>query len=154
MLGWAITAHFGYLPEHPDTLEPAWIATNSRRPESLSFVTPVAYAINLFTLWSDRNTTLTFGIAAAAGVIVGAFVAARMRKEFRWETFAGVEDTANHMVGATLMGFGGVTALGCTIGQGVSGLSTLAVGSFLAVAGIVGGAFSALRYQTWRIETS
>ena len=154
MLGWVITAHFGYLPEHPDTLEPTWIATNSRRPESLSFVTPVAYAINLFTLWSDRNTTVTFGIAAAAGVIVGAFVAARMRKEFRWETFAGVEDTANHLVGATLMGFGGVTALGCTIGQGVSGLSTLAAGSFLAVAGIVGGAFSALRYQTWRIERS
>ncbi len=154
MLGWVITADFGYLPEHPDTLEPAWIATSSRRPESLSFVTPVAYTINLLTLWSDRNTTLTFGIAAAAGVIVGSFFAARMRKEFHWETFANVEDTANHLVGAVLMGFGGVTALGCTIGQGISGLSTLAAGSFLAVAGIVGGAFSALRYQTWRIETS
>ena len=154
MLGWVITAHFGYLPEHPDTLEGAWIATNSRRPESLSFVTPVAFSINLLTLWSDHNTTVTFGIAAAAGVIAGSFFAALMRKEFRWEAFAGVEDTVNHLVGATLMGFGGVTALGCTIGQGVSGLSTLAAGSFLAVAGIVIGAFSALRYQTWRIEAS
>ncbi len=152
VLGWVVTAYLGYLPEHPDTLEPAWIATNSRRPESLSFVTPVAYAINLLTLWSDRNTTVSFGVAAAAGVVVGSFFAARTRKEFRWETFASVEDTANHLVGAALMGFGGVTALGCTIGQGISGLSTLAAGSLLAVAGIVGGAFSALRYQTWRIE--
>ena len=154
VLGWLITAYLGYLPEHPDSLEPAWIATNSRRPESLSFVTPVGYTLNLLTLWSDRNTTVTFGIAAAAGVIVGALVAALIRKEFRWETFAGVEDTANHLVGAVLMGFGGVTALGCTIGQGISGLSTLAVGSFLAVAGIIGGAFAALRYQTWRIDAS
>ncbi len=152
-LGWFITAYLGYLPEHPDTLEPAWIATNSRRPESLSFVAPLAYAINLLTLWSDRNTTVTFGIAAAAGVIAGSFVTALLRKEFRWETFAGVEDTANHLVGATLMGFGGVTALGCTIGQGISGLSTLAAGSFLAVAGIVAGALTALRYQVRRLES-
>ena len=154
VLGWLITAYLGYLPEHPDTLEATFIATNSRRPESLSFVTPVGYAINLLTLWSDSNTRVTFGIAAAAGVIVGALMSALIRKEFRWETFAGVEDTANHLVGAVLMGFGGVTALGCTIGQGISGLSTLAAGSFLAVAGIVGGAFAALRYQMWRIDAS
>lgn len=151
-LGWLITAYLGYLPEHPDSLEPAWIATNSRRPESLSFVTPVGHTLNLLMLWSDRNSTVTFGIAAAAGVVVGALAAALIRKEFRWESFAGVEDTANHLVGAVLMGFGGVTALGCTIGQGISGLSTLAAGSFLAVAGIVAGAFAALRYQSWRID--
>ena len=148
-LGWGVTAYFGYLPEHPDSLEPAWIATNSRRPESLSFVTPAGYTLNLLMLWSDRNTTVTFGIAAAAGVIVGAWLAALLRKEFHWESFASVEDTANHLVGAALMGFGGVTAFGCTIGQGISGLSTLAVGSFFAVGGIVVGAFAALRYQTW-----
>jgi hypothetical protein len=50
------------------------------------------------------------------------------------------------------MGFGGVTALGCTIGQGITGLSTLALGSFVALAGIVGGAVLALRYQAWRLE--
>lgn len=153
-LGWLVTAHLGYLPEHPDTLEPAWIATNSRRPESLSFVTPVAYGINLMTLWSDRNTTVTFGIATAGGVLMGAMASALIRKEFRWETFTDLEDTANHLAGAALMGFGGVTALGCTIGQGISGLSTLSLGSFLAVTGIVAGAWCALRYQTWRIENS
>ena len=43
------------------------------------------------------------------------------------------------------MGIGGVTAMGCTVGQGLSGLSTLALGSFIAVAGIVAGAVLALR---------
>ena len=58
----------------------------------------------------------------------------------------------NYLVGAALMGFGGVTALGCTIGQGLSGVSTLAVGSFLALAAIVAGAVLGIRYQAWRIE--
>jgi hypothetical protein len=50
------------------------------------------------------------------------------------------------------MGVGGVTAMGCTIGQGLSGVSTLALGSFIAFGGIVGGAVLALRYQMWRLE--
>ncbi len=73
-------------------------------------------------------------------------------RSFRWEGFAGTEDTANHLVGAVLMGVGGVTAMGCTIGQGLSGLSTLALGSFIAFGAIVAGAVLALRYQMWRLE--
>ena len=65
-----------------------------------------------------------------------------------------MEDTANHLVGAVLMGVGGVTAMGCTIGQGLSGVSTLALGSFIALAGIIGGALIGLRWQTWRAERS
>ena len=65
-----------------------------------------------------------------------------------------MEDTANHLVGALLMGVGGVTAMGCTIGQGLSGLSTLALGSFIAVACIMTGAVLALRWQVWRLERS
>lgn len=71
---------------------------------------------------------------------------------FRWEGFASVEDTANHLVGGLLMGVGGVTALGCTVGQGISGVSTLALGSFVALAAIVAGAVLALRWQARRIE--
>jgi uncharacterized membrane protein YedE/YeeE len=56
--------------------------------------------------------------------------------KFRWEGFANFRP-AQPVVGAVLMGFGGVTAVGCTVGQGLSGLSTLAMGSVLAVAGIV-----------------
>ena len=150
--GWYVTARIGFIAEHPNTLEPAWIATNSHRPESLSFIAPLAFGMELLSLWSDANTRLTFGVAAAAGVLVGAFVSAWRRHELRWETFPSVEDTANHFVGAAMMGFGGVTALGCTIGQGISGLSTLAANSILAVAGIVVGAVLAVRYQMWRMD--
>ena len=73
-------------------------------------------------------------------------------RSFRWEGFGGAEDTANHFVGGVLMGVGGVTALGCTIGQGLSGLSTLALGSLIALAAILGGGFAGVRYQAWRIE--
>ena len=67
-------------------------------------------------------------------------------------TIASIDDLRNQLVGAVLMGVGGVTAMGCTIGQGLSGVSTLALGSFIAFAGIVGGAVLALRYQVWRLE--
>ena len=71
-------------------------------------------------------------------------------RRFRWEGFASTEDLVNHIVGGVLMGFGGVTALGCTIGQGLTGISTLAIGSFIALASIVGGCIAALKYQYWR----
>ena len=58
----------------------------------------------------------------------------------------------NHLGGAVLMGFGGVTAMGCSIGQGISGLSMLSAGACIAVAGIVAGAWLALRWQSWKIE--
>jgi hypothetical protein len=56
------------------------------------------------------------------------------------------------MVGGVLMGFGGVTALGCTIGQGLTGISTLAIGSILAFAAIIAGSIACVRYQEWRLE--
>ncbi|HEV8689423.1 MAG TPA: YeeE/YedE thiosulfate transporter family protein, partial [Ideonella sp.] len=59
---------------------------------------------------------------------------------------------ANHLVGASLMGVGGVIALGCTVGQGLSGVSTLALGSLIALAAIIAGALLALRYQSWRLD--
>lgn len=61
-------------------------------------------------------------------------------------------DLRNHLIDAILMGVGGVTALGCTIGQGLSGISTLSLGSALALAGIVAGALAAFRYQSWRLD--
>jgi uncharacterized membrane protein YedE/YeeE len=73
-------------------------------------------------------------------------------KTFRWEGFTTTEDLVNHIVGGILMGFGGVTALGCTIGQGLSGVSTLALGSILAFFSIVAGCVAALKYQMWRLD--
>ncbi|HWH73566.1 MAG TPA: YeeE/YedE family protein [Methylibium sp.] len=149
---WWVTGALGHLAEHPETLEPAWLATGSHRPEALSFVAPAASLLELLTLWSDRSTTLSFGAATLLGVLVGAGATALLRREFRWEGFANPRDLAQHLIGAALMGLGGVLALGCSIGQGLSGLSLLAAGSFIAVAGIVAGALAALRYQAWVIE--
>jgi len=151
-LCWVLTGHIGYIPEHPQTLETTWMGTYSHRPEALSFSAPLAHTLGLLTLWSDRNNTVSFGVMVALGVLLGSTASALLRKEFRLESFRSVEDMGNHLAGGLLMGFGGVTAMGCSIGQGITGLSLLSAGSCLAVAGIVTGAWLALRFQTWRIE--
>jgi uncharacterized membrane protein YedE/YeeE len=150
--GWWVTGHLGHVAEHPVTLEETFVGTQGGRMESLTFVAPIAYAVDWFILFSDSSRVLTFGIASTVGVVLGSAAVALATKTFRWEGFASTEDTANHLVGAVLMGIGGVTALGCTVGQGLTGLSTLALGSFVAFGGIVAGAVAALRYQMWRLE--
>src|SRR6185437_13167239 len=127
--GWYVSGHLGYLAEDPQTLEEKFVATNSGRLESFSFVAPSAYLLELLLLWTDQSRVVTFGIAGVLGMLLGSAAMALVTRSFRWEGFASVEDTSNHVVGGVLMGFGGVTALGCTIGQGISGVSTLAVGS-------------------------
>ncbi len=149
---WWVSGRLGHLTEHPVTLEEVFLATNTQRMESLTFVAPMAYTVDWLILFSDKSKVLTIGIVTTLGVVVGSAVVAVMNRSFRWEGFGGSEDTANHVVGALLMGVGGVTAMGCTIGQGLSGVSTLAVGSFIALAGIIGGAVLALRYQVWRLD--
>jgi uncharacterized membrane protein YedE/YeeE len=149
---WWVSAHLGHVAEHPQTLEEAFLATNSGRAEALSFVSPIAYTLDWLMFFSDKSKVLTVGIVSVAGVIAGSFVMALVGRDFRWEGFGGTEDVANHLAGGLLMGVGGVTAMGCTIGQGLSGISTLSATSFVAVAGIVVGAIAAFRYQVWRIE--
>ena len=150
--GFYVSGHLGHLAEDPATLEEKFVATNSGRAESFSFVAPIAYLLELLVYWTDQSRVLTFGIAGVLGILVGSAAMSIATKSFRWEGFTTTEDLVNHVVGGILMGFGGVTALGCTIGQGLSGLSTLAIGSFLATAGIVVGCIAALHYQMWRIE--
>jgi uncharacterized membrane protein YedE/YeeE len=149
---WYVSGRLGYVTEDPNTLQEAFVATNSGRMESLSFVAPVAYTLDWLMFFSDKAKLLTIGIVSVAGVVVGSAAYALLTKSFRWEGFRDAGDTANHLVGAVLMGVGGVTALGCTIGQGLSGMSTLSLTSFVAVAAIIAGAVAALRYQVWRIE--
>jgi uncharacterized membrane protein YedE/YeeE len=150
--GWYVSGHLGYVAENPKTLEEAFVATNSGKAESFSFVAPVAYLFELLMLWSDQSRIVTFGIAGVLGMLTGSAAVALATRTFRWEGFASIEDLVNHMAGGVLMGFGGVTALGCTIGQGLTGISTLALGSCLALAGIIAGCVTALKYQYWRIE--
>ncbi|AGW91533.1 transporter [Ralstonia pickettii DTP0602] len=149
---WYVSGHLGYVSEDPNTLEELFVSTNSGRMESLSFVAPYAYTLDWLMMFSDKSKVLTIGIVSVFGVIAGAAVYALATRTFRWEGFGNAEDVANHMVGGILMGAGGVTALGCTVGQGLSGVSTLAIGSFIALGGILSGAVLAFRYQIWRLE--
>ena len=150
--GWYVSAHIGYLAEDPNTLQEAFVATNSSRPESYSFTSPVAYLLELLIFWTDKSKIMTFGVAGVLGMAAGAAAMALATKTFRWEGFNNTEDLVNHIVGGLLMGFGGVLALGCTIGQGLTGISTLAVGSILSFFAIVGGCVAAVKYQEWRID--
>ena len=143
-----LTGHIGFVAEHPETLEAAWLGTGSRRPEALTFTAPLANALDLLTFWSDKNTVATFGVLLAAGVLLGSFVSAKLRGDYRVETFKSSGELVNHLIGSVLMGFGGVTAMGCSIGQGVTGLSMLSAGAVLATGGIVLGAWAALRVQS------
>ena len=145
--GWYLSGHLGFLPEDPETLEPAFLATNSGRMESLSFVAPLAYTLDLLMLWTDKSRSVSLGIALSLGVVAGSLLAALLTRSFRIEGFRDAPDLARHLIGATLMGFGGVTALGCTIGQGLSGLSTLSLGAVLTVLAIAAGASLSIRVQ-------
>lgn len=142
--GWFVTGNIGFIAEDPLTLEPRFLATNTRSIESLTFVAPLAYWLDLLMLFSDKSRSLTFGIATVSGVAAGAFIHALASKSFRLEGFADRGDLARHLIGAALMGIGGVTAMGCTIGQGISGLSLMALGSLLATVSIVAGAWLGL----------
>jgi hypothetical protein len=150
---WWVAGRMGHVAEHPLTLQESYLgSTTGQYIEALSFVGPIAYTLDWLMFFSDRSKALTIGIVATLGMVVGSAAHALLTKSFHWEGFRGVEDTAKHMVGALLMGVGGVTALGCTIGQGLSGISTLSLGSFIALGAIIGGALLGLRYQIWRLE--
>lgn len=151
---WWVSGHLAYVAEHPETLEEAFLATNSGRMEALSFVSPVAYTVDWLMFFSDKSKLLTIGIVSVFGVVVGSAVYSLLSRSFRWEGFRDAEDTGNHLAGAVFMGVGGVTAMGCTIGQGLSGISTLSATSIVAVAAILAGCVAGLKYQIWRLERS
>jgi uncharacterized membrane protein YedE/YeeE len=148
--GWYVSGVIGHVAEDPQTLQEAFVRTNTGRMESFSFVSPLAYTLEYLMFWTDKSRVITYGIASAAGVIAGSAAYALATKTFRWEGFRDAEDTANHIVGGVLMGFGGITALGCTIGQGITGFSTLALGSIITFVCIVAGSAATMKYQYWR----
>ena len=110
---------------------------------SLTFVAPIAEA----QLWAMTGNGVWpgFGAALVVGTVLGAALSAVSAGRARIETFGQRDDMIRHVSGGVLMGFGGISALGCTVGQGMTGLATLALGSFLALLGIVLGAVLALR---------
>ncbi len=132
--GWYITGKLGF-----DEFEPV-------RLESYTFVSPVADNVNY--LMTFTGSTIGFGIAAVFGVVAGSFLYAMLSGNFRIETFSVREDMINHVIGAVMMGVGGVLSLGCTIGQGVTGMSTLALGSVITLASIIFGSALTMKVQS------
>lgn len=131
--GWYITGVVGF-----DEFEPV-------RLESYTFVAPVAENLNY--LMTYTGSAISFGIAAVFGMLVGSFIYAIVSGKFRTETFTSRSDMVAHIIGGVLMGFGGVIAFGCTVGQGITGMSTLAVGSIITTAAIIFGSAMTMKVQ-------
>ena len=119
-------------------------ADRAQNPMSLSYVRPSGDFLE-YLMRFTADVIPTFGVATVIGALVGAFVAAKSMGRFQLTTFADTGDTLRNLGGAALMGIGGVLALGCTVGQGITGLSTLAVGSLITFVMIVVGGIVGLK---------
>lgn len=136
--GWYVTGHLGY-----DDFDPVTV-------ESLTFIAPLGDTIQYLML--STGISLQFGVTVVTGVLAGALGMSLAGGDFQLQGFATPRRMARYIIGGLLMGVGGALAMGCSIGQGLSGMSTLALPSFLAVTGILLGAWlglkSALRPST------
>ncbi|WP_426610260.1 YeeE/YedE family protein [Bradyrhizobium sp. McL0616] len=129
--GWFVTGYLG-----ADDFNPVPVT-------SLTFIAPIADALQYAML--STGLTLNFGIATVGGVFAGSLVTALATGRFHLEGYSSPRHMLRSASGAALMGIGGVMAFGCSIGQGLTGVSTLALGSFIAVAGILLGTTVGLR---------
>jgi hypothetical protein len=132
VVAWFVTGYIGF-----DDFEPTPLV-------SFSFVAPVGESLQY--LMTFTGAKINFGIAVVGGIIIGSFISAKITGEFRIEAFIDAADLKRHLLGGALMGVGGILALGCTIGQGVSGMSTLALGSLIALLSIISGGFFGMKY--------
>jgi len=127
-----------------DAVRPA--AAGPLAAQSFTFINPMGQSLG-FVAGKFDPTLLTFGVMTLAGVLAGSLLWSLVSRSFRIEWFASFRDFVNHLIGAILMGFGGVLAMGCTIGQGITGVSTLAVSSFIVLAAIIAGAALTMKAQ-------
>mgnify|MGYP001576000270 CR=1 FL=1 len=118
--------------------------------QSYTFISPMGDTVR-YLMQPAKLSLINFGVTALAGVIAGSFIYALATKSFRIEWFASFRDFANHAAGGALMGVGGVLAMGCTVGQAITGVSTLAIGSILTFMAIVIGAAGTMKYQYWKM---
>jgi uncharacterized protein len=148
----ALVSAFGVSETFARTLVAAgWFATgylgaddfNPVPVTSLTFIAPVADALQYAML--STGLTLNFGITLVAGVFLGSLVTALLTRRFHWEGYTSPRHMLRSIGGAALMGAGGAMAYGCSVGQGLTGISTLALASFVAVAGILLGSAAGLR---------
>ena len=144
VLGWYVTGKLGQNPEA--------FAMGGTPPmvESFSFVAPTGRTIQYLTTFTGDK--IRFAVTIVLGMVFGAFLFAIITRRFHIETFTTKSDMSNHLIGAVLMGVGGVLALGCTIGQGVTGLSTLALGPLFSLIFIILGSVFTLKMQYHLLE--
>lgn len=118
--------------------------------QSFTFINPIAQSYG-YIVSGFKSMHLTFGILAVAGVILGSLFWSLVSRSFRIEWFVNFKDFVTHLIGAILMGIGGTLALGCTIGQAITGISTLAVGSILTFVAILFGSALTMKMQYYKM---
>ncbi len=118
--------------------------------QSFTFINPIGQTYG-YIKGAFNSALLTFGLISVFGVILGSFLWSLINRSFRIEWFVDFKDFRNHFIGAILMGFGGVLALGCTIGQGITGMSTLALGSILTFISIIFGSALTMKIQYYKL---
>jgi uncharacterized membrane protein YedE/YeeE len=118
--------------------------------QSFTFINPIGQTYG-YIQSGFSSRMVSFGLVSVAGVILGSLLWSLLSRSFRFEWFASVRDFVNHLIGAILMGFGGVLAMGCTIGQGITGVSTLALGSLLTFFAIVFGSAMTMKIQYYKL---
>lgn len=114
--------------------------------QSFTFSAPMGDVV----YYLQRPTTfaaITFGVVAVAGLLLGSLISTLARREFKLSLPTSWQEWARTMIGALMVGGGSVLAMGCTVGHGLSGISTLALGSFLALGAIMAGTWVALRIE-------
>lgn len=131
-----------------DTGKPA--VARTLNPQSFTFINPIGQTYGYIKDGFD-SSLITFGLISVFGVVLGSFLWSLISRSFRIEWFVDFKDFLNHMMGAILMGIGGTLALGCTVGQGITGVSTLALGSFITLIAIVFGSALTMKIQYYRI---
>lgn len=145
--GWYVTG--GPLGiEWKDYADMAAMPPSRVEVQSFTFISPMADTLR-FLMSPDKLELVNFGVMALAGVLLGSFAYAMATRTFRIEWFADASDAARHVAGGALIGIGGVLSMGCTIGQAVTGVSTLALGSFLTFAAVVAGSAATMKFQYW-----
>jgi len=112
--------------------------------ESVSYSAPMGETLIYLMTWS--GATMNFGIGSVTGVIVGSLIGTKIKGRFRWEACDDPRELGRSVFGAFIMGTGGVVALGCSIGQGLTGFSVLAYSAPVVLISIFIGANFGLRY--------
>lgn len=146
VLGWVATSYL-----YEESFEEIGVASHS-------FTAPVGDA--LMYLMTSSGGGLSFAVGSVLGVLTGAFLGSLIKGHFRWEACDDPRELRRQILGGFLMGTGGVVALGCTVGQGISAFPTLAVSAPVVTLSIIAGAAIGLRqlvvgfhFSFWRQQT-